>query len=78
MNPPNTFTRESILDATRALARRRGIDRVFKKHIAAALRCGMGTVNHHWGTMDALREEIRTEARRTRDITLLSGTPRKR
>jgi len=29
-----------------------------KKHIAAHLKCGMGTVNYHWKTMASLRRAI--------------------
>jgi AcrR family transcriptional regulator len=46
---------QTILKAATRLARTHGYNGVLKRHVAEALGCGMGTVNFHWGTMDALR-----------------------
>jgi AcrR family transcriptional regulator len=51
-----------ILTAALALAETLGYRGVFKRHIAAHLKIGMGTVNYHWGTMDELRGAIVREA----------------
>ena len=56
-----------ILKAAVALAKTRGYRGVFKRHVAAVLGCGMGTINYHFGTMDALRAEIVREAIRLGD-----------
>lgn len=71
--PANTYTKQQILDATIVLGKRRGIDRVYKRHIAAKLGCAMGTVNHHWSTIDALRKAVRRHASTTGDHTPVSG-----
>ena len=47
--------KQTILTVATRLAETRGYDKVFKRHVANALGCGMGTVNYHWATMDALR-----------------------
>lgn len=52
------ITREMILGAAVKLAETLGYRSVFKRHLADALQCGMGTINYHWGTMDVLRESI--------------------
>jgi AcrR family transcriptional regulator len=57
--------KQTILDTAVKLAETRGYDNVLKRNIAAVLGCGMGTVNYHWGTMDALRTAIVHEAIRT-------------
>lgn len=71
MNPLNTFTKKKILRAACTLARRHGIDRVTKKHIAEHLNCGMGTVNYHCGTMKALRKDVIAAAKNRPDYTRL-------
>jgi len=68
-NPVNwsikTLDKQTILEAALALAATRGYENVFKRNIAVVLGCGMGTVNYHWGTMDALRTAVVHEAIRT-------------
>lgn len=54
--------KHQILAAGVELAKTHGYRAVFKRHIAAVLGCGMGTVNYHWGTMDGLRGAIVREA----------------
>lgn len=54
--------KSKILAAAIALAETLGYRGVLKRHIAARLKCGMGTVNYHWGTMDGLRDAIVREA----------------
>lgn len=54
--------KQTILNAGVELAKTRGYREVFKRNIAAVLGCGMGTVNYHWETMDALRKAIVIEA----------------
>ena len=49
------FNKEQILVCAIHLAFTYGYRGVLKRHIADRLKCAMGTVNHHWGTMDALR-----------------------
>jgi AcrR family transcriptional regulator len=57
--------KQTILNAAVNLAETRGYLGVFKRNVALMLGCGMGTVNYHWGTMDALRIAIVHEAIRT-------------
>jgi AcrR family transcriptional regulator len=57
--------KQTILNAGVELAKTRGYRDVLKRNIAFVLGCGMGTVNFHWGTMDALRKAIVIEALRT-------------
>jgi AcrR family transcriptional regulator len=57
--------KQTILTAAVGLAETRGYRAVYKRNIASVLGCGMGTINYHWGTMDALRTEIVREALRT-------------
>ena len=40
--------REMILVAAVKLAETLGYRAVFKRHLADALQCGMGTINYHW------------------------------
>ncbi len=56
--------KQTILTAAVRLAETHGYRGVFKRHIAEALDCGMGTVNYHVGTMDNLRTDIVKEALR--------------
>lgn len=63
--------KQTILNAGVMLAQTRGYDNVFKRNIATVLGCGMGTVNYHWGTMDALRIAIVHEAIRTGDRAIV-------
>ena len=57
--------KQTILSAGVELAKTRGYREVFKRNIALVLGCGMGTVNYHWETMDALRKAIVIEALNT-------------
>ncbi len=57
--------KQTILTAALELAKTRGYDNVYKRHVSTVLGIGMGTVNFHWGTMDALRIGIVHEAIRT-------------
>lgn len=57
--------KQTILNAGVELAKTRGYRDVFKRNIATVLGCGMGTVNYHWQTMDALRKAIVIEALNT-------------
>lgn len=57
--------KQTILTAAVELAKTRGYDNVYKRNVSTVLGCGMGTVNYHWGTMDALRTGIVHEAIRT-------------
>lgn len=59
--------KQQILTAAVTLAKSRGYRGVLKRHLSAVLGCGMGTVNYHFGTMDALRAEIVREAIRSDD-----------
>ena len=52
------MTKDRIFDAAYGLALKRGVHNTMKKHIAAHLKCGMGTVNYHWKTMASLRRAI--------------------
>jgi AcrR family transcriptional regulator len=54
--------KQTILKAAMMLAETRGYDNVFKRNIATVLGCGMGTVNYHYGTMDAVRLAVVQEA----------------
>lgn len=54
--------KQTILQAAVTLAETRGYRGVLKRNIAAVLGCGMGTVNYHWETMDALRRAVVLEA----------------
>lgn len=54
--------KQTILRAAVTLAETRGYRGVLKRNIAAVLGCGMGTVNYHWETMDALRRAVVLEA----------------
>jgi AcrR family transcriptional regulator len=57
----------TILKAATSLAETRGYSYVYKRHIAATLGCGMGTVNYHWGTMTELRTAIVQRAVETKN-----------
>lgn len=54
--------KQTILNAAIDLAATRGYRGVLKRNIAVVLGCGMGTVNYHWETMDALRRAVVLEA----------------
>jgi len=57
------LTKQEILDAAYEIALKRGVHNVMKKHIAAHLKCGMGTVNYHCKTMAAIRRTVIARAR---------------
>lgn len=59
--------KQTILSAAVTLAKSRGYRGVLKRHLSGVLGIGMGTVNYHFGTMDALRAEIVREAIRSDD-----------
>ena len=63
--------KQQILTAGVTLAKARGYRGVFKRHLAEVLGCGMGTINYHFGTMDALRAEIVREAIRVGDSQIV-------
>jgi AcrR family transcriptional regulator len=58
------IVKKQILDAGVLLAETHGYQGVFKRHIAAYLKCGMGTINYHWGTVVELRSAMVREAKR--------------
>lgn len=76
MTPANTFSHEKIFKAACTLARQRGIARVYKKHIADHLGCATGTINHHYGTMAALRDTVRRYADHSNDMRIYTGRRR--
>jgi AcrR family transcriptional regulator len=57
------MTRQQILEAGTLLAETYGYQGVFKRHISKHLRCGMGTINYHWTTMQELRSAMVRRAR---------------
>ena len=61
------MNKQTILSAAVTLAKSRGYRGVLKRHLSTVLGCGMGTINYHFGTMDALRAEIVREAIRSDD-----------
>lgn len=63
--------KQTILKAAVTLAETRGYDHVFKRNIASVLGCGMGTVNYHFGTMDAVRLAVVQEAVRTNNKRIM-------
>lgn len=72
------LNKQTILDVGVTLAATRGYDNVFKRNIADVLGCGMGTVNYHWGTMDALRIAIIHEAIRTGNRAIVTQAAARR
>jgi AcrR family transcriptional regulator len=56
------LNKQTILRTAVTLAESFGYRGVLKRHLAAHLDCGMGTINYHWGTMDELRKSIVREA----------------
>jgi AcrR family transcriptional regulator len=77
MNNPYTFTRAKILRAARTLARRHGIDRVLKRHVAEHLGCATGTINTHFGTMQALRDAV-VDDTDINDTSIFTGRARRK
>lgn len=61
-----------ILAAAVKLSETLGYQNVLKRHIAAKLKIGMGTVNSNWGTMKELRKAVVLEAIRTGNNVIIS------
>lgn len=72
------MNKQTIFRAARTLARRHGVDRVLKKHIAEHLGCAIGLVNYYWGTMAKLRNAIVDEAKANGDMALVTGKIRRK
>ena len=54
--------RAAILDAGMRLALAQGYDRMKRDEVARAAGVSNGTVNHEFGTLEALRDEVMTQA----------------
>jgi AcrR family transcriptional regulator len=69
--------KQQILEAATLLAETYGYAGVYKRHIAAHLKCGMGTVNYHWKTMAQLRSSMMRRAMQigTHDKILRASSP---
>jgi AcrR family transcriptional regulator len=50
--------RETILNAATLLAQRVGFGRLTREIVAAEAGVAVGSINHEFGTMDALRDEV--------------------
>lgn len=61
-----------ILTAAIKLSEELGYTNVLKRHIAAKLKIGMGTVNSNWGTMKELRKAVVLEAIKLNNNTVIA------
>jgi AcrR family transcriptional regulator len=61
-----------ILTAALKLSEEMGYTNVLKRHIAAKLSIGMGTVNSNYGTMKALRKAVVLEAINTSNNVIIA------
>lgn len=66
------MTKERILDVAYSMALSDGFNNLTRDGVAVQAGVAQGTVNHHFKTMDALRNDIVTRAIEQRELSILA------
>lgn len=65
------MSKEHILEVAYTMAQRDGFGTLTRDGVAAEAGVAMGSVNHHWGKMSALREAVMQRAVEEEDLELI-------
>jgi AcrR family transcriptional regulator len=65
------MSKEHILEVAYVMARRDGFGSLTRDGVAAEAGVAMGTINHHWVRMDALREAVMQRAVEEENLELI-------
>lgn len=65
------MSKEYILEVAYVMAQRDGFGSLTRDGVAAEAGVAMGSVNHHWGKMSALREAVMQRAVEEENLELI-------
>ncbi|UGO49408.1 helix-turn-helix transcriptional regulator [Klebsiella phage vB_KpnM_JustaPhage] len=65
------MSKEHILEVAYTMAQRDGFGTLTRDGVAAEAGVAMGTINHHWVRMDALREAVMQRAVEEENLELI-------
>ena len=65
------MSKEHILEVAYVMAQRDGFGSLTRDGVAAEAGVAMGSVNHHWGKMSALREAVMQRAVEEENLELI-------
>lgn len=65
------MSKEHILEVAYTMAQRDGFGALTRDGVAAEAGVAMGSVNHHWGKMSALREAVMQRAVEEENLELI-------
>lgn len=65
------MSKEYILEVAYTMAQRDGFGTLTRDGVAAEAGVAMGSVNHHWGKMSALREAVMQRAVEEENLELI-------
>lgn len=65
------MSKEHILEVAFTMAQRDGFGTLTRDGVAAEAGVAMGSVNHHWGKMSALREAVMQRAVEEENLELI-------
>lgn len=65
------MSKEHILEVAYTMAQRDGFGTLTRDGVAAEAGVAMGSVNHHWGKMSALREAVMQRAVEEENLELI-------
>lgn len=65
------MSKEHILEVAYTMAHRDGFGTLTRDGVAAEAGVAMGSVNHHWGKMSALREAVMQRAVEEENLELI-------
>lgn len=65
------MSKEHILEVAYTMAQRDGFGTLTRDSVAAEAGVAMGSVNHHWGKMSALREAVMQRAVEEENLELI-------
>ena len=65
------MSKDNILEVAYVMAQRDGFSSLTRDGVAAEAGVAMGSVNHHWGKMSALREAVMQRAVEEENLELI-------
>lgn len=65
------MSKDNILEVAYVMAQRDGFGSLTRDGVAAEAGVAMGSVNHHWGKMSALREAVMQRAVEEENLELI-------
>ena len=66
------MSKDNILEVAYVMAQRDGFGTLTRDGVAAEAGVAMGSVNHHYGTMDALRDAVMRMAIEREDLPVIA------